>query len=103
MVDFTAQLVDLDGQALKEPTDEQTPVTLGRAASSALVQPYQDEASLPGAEKVQRWQLACRVRSAAALDLPAEDIALIKKCVAKMYSPLIVGQAWQMLDPPKGQ
>ena len=32
------------------------------------------------------------------IDLKAEEITLIKKVVAKMYGPLIMGQAWNMLE-----
>jgi hypothetical protein len=95
--DFTTILVGLDGKPL---TLEQAspPVTLGDVSAIALTSSFKDE-NPSGTEKVKRWALALRVRTAKDVELTADDVKLIKDLVAKGFGPLIVGQVWSILDP----
>jgi len=69
------------------------------ATTEALLASYEDEKSLSGEEKASRYTLALAIHaSVEPLDLKAEDVVLIKKLVAKGYGPLIVGQAWMLLE-----
>jgi len=95
MIDFTVPLVGLDGKPLRT---EEGPMSLGDVAANALLSPHKDE-NPSGAEKVKRWSLAMRVHAAKDAELTADDIKLIKDLVAQAYAPLIVGQAWAILDP----
>ncbi len=74
------------------------PLTLSKVAVNALVGSYQDEQGISGDEKVKRWQLAMKIRGQEEIDLAAEDIALIKKLIGKAYGPVIVGQAFLLLE-----
>lgn len=105
---FTQNLVQLDGSPLEFTTmacpacgrpRESRPATLRGACANALVAQFQDEQNLSGEEKVKRYQLAMKIINEDAVDLPAADVALIQKLVAKVYGPLIVGQVWEMLEP----
>lgn len=71
-------------------------LTLGTAIFHALVRPYQDE-NPTGEEKYRRGELAEKVKKEGALG--PQDIILVKQLVGKLYSPLIVRQAYQALDP----
>ena len=97
-IDFTQVLKTLDGTEMKVPGDKV--FTLAMATTEALLASYEDEKSLSGEEKASRYTLALAIHaSVEPLDLKVEDVALIKKLVAKGYGPLIVGQAWMLLDP----
>ena len=112
-VRFDKALRDMDGNELhdKVPSGEKNvlgqdimidgPVaTLGAVSVNALVATYQDEQRLSGEDKVKRWELAMRIKKlpSGAADLTAEEVALIKSLIAKAYGPIIVGQAWAMLE-----
>jgi len=95
-LDFTAVLTDLDNAPL---VTDQIPLTLSKIATTALLTPFQDEQNVSGEEKVRRFLLATKVREATDVQLTTEEVALIKKLIAKAYAPLIVGRAYQLLDP----
>lgn len=101
-VDFDQKIKALDGSQLTDqdgkPTDK---FSLGFVAATSLVNSYPDEGNIAGEEKAKRYLLAVKVQKGIVNDLSAEDIALIKKMIAKNFAPLISGQAWLMLDPPK--
>jgi len=83
---------DLLGEPIGKDLD------LKSAASSALLGNYQDE-RIEGAEKVLRYKLAMKIFGAGEeVELTAEEIALIKKLIARMFSVLITGQAWEYLE-----
>ena len=74
-------------------------LTLAVIAENALLQAYSDEQNLSGEEKIKRYALARKIADNPKTDLSAEEIALLKKLIAKSYNPLITGQSWHMLDP----
>lgn len=89
-------LVDLDG---KEIPSESGPATLCGVAVNALLAVFQDEQNLTGEEKLKRWELAVKVKNLPdPAELSADEVVLIKKLIGKAYAPIIVGQAWQMLE-----
>lgn len=98
-IDFTQPITTLDGHPFKDPSGQVADVTLAVIAENALLQAYSDEANLSGEDKIKRYALARRIADNPKLELSAEDIALLKKLIAKSYNPLITGQSWKMLDP----
>jgi hypothetical protein len=105
-IDFTLPLRDLHGEVITTEKDGKGEVlTLGKVASTALLLAFPDEQNLAGDEKLKRGVLAlkvCNCEAGKAYDqvtLSAEDIALIKKLIAKGYGTLIVLRAWPLLDP----
>jgi len=112
-VDFTQELKKLeggtlykteirvvDGVAKNEDTSES--MLLRTPCINALMGVYEDEKNLSGEDKVKRYDMAIKIQSMSKVDFTPEDLSLIRKLVAKAYSPLIVGQVWKLLDiPPK--
>lgn len=98
--DFSIALTQLSGEPFRDASGTVQETTLGTVAEVALLASYPDEANLSGEEKVRRYMLAKRIRSAKGdLALTAEEIALVKKLIARAFNPLITGQAWALLDP----
>ncbi len=95
-IDFTQILTDLDGKPVKNSEIE---VTLGAAATHALLTPFPDEQNLSGEEKVKRFLLATKVREAKDVKLTIDELNMIKKLVGKAYAPLLVGRIWEIIDP----
>lgn len=98
-LDFTQPLHQLNGEPFTGADGKPTPVTLGTISETALLTLGADEAALPGEDRVKRFVLAQRIHGATDAVLTADEIALIKKMIAKNFGPLFVGQAWMMLDP----
>ena len=100
--DFTAPIMQIDGsKPMHETTDEKSPVlTLATVAENALLASYQDEANLSGDEKIKRFLIAEKIaKDPKDPKLGLDELALIKKLVAKAYNPLITGDMWKALDP----
>ena len=103
-INFDAKFLDLDGNEVKDRqlgadgkiTENTT--TLGKCAANALLALTDADKDMTGETKVKRYDLAMRVVRGD-VSLKAEDISEIKKAIGKHYAPLIVGQAWRMLDP----
>lgn len=94
-VNFDAVMTDLD----KKPIIvDDKPMTLGRAGALALAAQYRDE-NPKEEEKIRVGLLAQRIYDGGTQNLKAEDIALIKKYLAKMFSPLLLVRALEYLDP----
>lgn len=106
-IDFTKPITNMDGTAATDKdgkVPEKAP-TLGSVCESALLAQYADERdpvsgkeTITAEDKYARWKLAGKMQGKD-VTLTAEELALIKKLVGKAYAPLIVGQAWSLLDP----
>ena len=72
---------------------------LGRVVKTALYTIFPDEQQLSGEDKYKRAELAQALTGAKDIKPKAEEIALMKKLVAKLYGPIVVYQAWRELDP----
>jgi hypothetical protein len=107
--DFSAKILDISGQPfvddIKCPADSAgkrncgDEATLGMVATRALLASLPDEQSLSGEDKFKRFTLAMRIKDGGEVPISAEDIALLKKLIGKVYSPLVVGRAFPLLDP----
>lgn len=94
--DFNQELKGIPG-SINPDADGRYP-TLGAIAVGALLAPFQDEANLPGEEKLSRYKLAERVSQGGVQEVSAEEVALIKKLVAKGHVIAIVGPAYEALE-----
>jgi len=58
--------------------------------------------NMDGIEKARRYFLAIEIHTAKnQVELSVDDIKLIKDEIGRVYPPLIVGQAYEILDPPR--
>lgn len=108
--DFRSPILGPDGKTVPLCTDKtpecEAPLTLGIVASNALFAPEapaSDGLGRPTAvgadEKVKRAALALRIAGAGQLDLTAEETAMAKQAIGRIYAPLVVYRAWALLDP----
>lgn len=96
-INFDTVLKDLQNKAMID--EKGNPFSLRDAVTNALLLSFTDEPNLQGADKIRRFQLATKIQGAKSIDLLAEEIALAKACVGKAYGPLVVGRAYELLDP----
>jgi hypothetical protein len=107
--DFSAKILDMDGRPfiddVKCPADTagkrkcEDDVVLANIAVRALMASYQDETNLAGEEKFKRYALAMKIKDGGDVSVSAEEVSLLKRLIGKLYTPLVVGRAFPLLDP----
>jgi len=55
-----------------------------------------------GDDKVMRYNLALRLHNNDITDLNLDELKLLKDLIGQAFTPLIVGQAWELLEPKGG-
>jgi hypothetical protein len=106
-IDFTKPITQLDGKPLLDAAGKPVDTTLAMVAETALLASYQDEQNLSADDKIKRFGIAKKISDAAAnqlqahgkVELSVEELAMLKKLIAKAYNPLITGRAFEILDP----
>jgi hypothetical protein len=107
-IDFSHVLMNEDGEPWRDPFAQKKddpdcakcPVlTLGMAAAHALVNQYPEEHDLDPLQKWARGNLAMELRRGKKETLSAEEIAVIKRLIGKVYGPDVIMQAYPILDP----
>jgi hypothetical protein len=97
-VDFSQTLKNHKGQPLKDGAEDATLATIAYTALSTLVAAEQN---LARDERLRRGRLLQKIVAAeGAIDLKAEEVALIKQCIGGLYGPWVVVQTEDMLEPP---
>jgi hypothetical protein len=97
-IDFNTVLTDLKDGPLKDSGGDD--LTLGACACTSLLSPYPDEQNLDIKDKVRRFKLAQKIANGSGEhDLSVEEIVDLKKLIGKLYAPLVVGRAYEILDP----
>lgn len=81
-----------------QPLGERKPFTLRLACTRALSAVYRDEQNVSGDEKFERGVLAMKIYNEDTVELKAEEIAMVKKLVAKMYGPIVILQVHNLLE-----
>jgi hypothetical protein len=66
----------------------------------ALCGVLRGDEGLGGAEKAKLFALALRIMQEDAPDLEIEDRSVVKERIGRAFAPLIVGRAFEMIDPP---
>jgi hypothetical protein len=95
-VDFSAILLNLQDEPLMQPGENPAPATLAWIASEALLRATDDK---DGQKKYKLYELAMKVGRGGVIELKSEDIALIKQKVGEQFAPLVVGRAFDLLEP----
>ena len=95
-IDVTQTFVGLDGDVLTDQDKKE--LTLRSICENVLLGTNPKE-QIDGEEKVKRYALAMKIHEHDATDMTAEEITLVKKVIGEAYGPMVVGRAWEMLDP----
>lgn len=94
---FNESLKTINGQIMKDNDGQGNVVdaTFKLVVVNAILSPVQKET---GVDKVKKYELARRIFAAEnEIDLNEEEIKLIKDRVGELFSPLIVGQIYELL------
>lgn len=118
-IDFTQSIHTVDGHPMPWTTAAGSPVTtLADLAITALESECRVPGNQPGAplqwctqkfveqdtsmapsQKLHRGQLEVYIAGNKAATLEAEDVAFLKERIAGIFGPLVMSEAWKMLDP----
>jgi len=87
------------------PKMKQVDMTLKRVCQNVLLIEKRDTTGrgkpVPPEEKFNRHNLALKIYSADdEIDLSIDDVKLLKDLIGELGTPLVIGQAWPILDPP---
>lgn len=99
-IDFLQTIKTLEGEAIPNP-DSKTgdALTLKTVCINSLLASDRESEQESGEKKYERYLLAQKIHAGnEEEEFKAEDVALIKKLVGKIYIPLVVGRAFEMLD-----
>ena len=98
---FDAEIKDLKSVPIPMEGGDGRSMTLRDLAERALLEVLPSEQSLPADQKIARWRIFTKVSGGAAFDsLPTEDRAVIKELIGKVFTTLVVGRAYDIIDPP---
>ncbi len=106
-IDFSAPILNLDGHmvdAAGAPVDEAaSAMRLSDVAINALLGTLSDASGraeqLGGIDKVKHATLAQEIHAATgAIEIEAEQVALLKERIGRAYIPIVVLQAWKLLE-----
>lgn len=98
-INFSTVLTKLGGGPLQDDDDKD--LTLASAAKQALL--VLDDKQT-GEQKYENYCLATKVVGGGEVTLKSEEISKIKEYIGKYMYPIVVGQAWDLLegkDPKK--
>jgi len=100
-INFNTELKTISGKEIKG--EDNKILTLGDVCTNALLTNFKDE-NIEGKEKLRRFKLAQKIYGVKELvSIEAEDIVSIKDLVAKAYTTIVVGQAWELLEGEKSE
>ena len=99
-INFDKILRDFDGAEIPMTAGGNDPTKLGYVCITALMASFPGEEQLPGTEKYKRYDLARKIHKGGTVNVPTEDVTLLKNLIGKAFAPLIVGSAYEILDPP---
>jgi putative N-acetylmannosamine-6-phosphate epimerase len=90
--DLDEAMRDLDGKPFADNA------TLKQVIFAAVTSQTQDDAAMPVAEKMMLYGLAQAVNRGGVVELTAEQIAVVKARIGKLYPVLVVGEAYRLLE-----
>lgn len=106
-IDVTKPIKDLKGNVVKHQVDEDVhDMTFLHVAQHALLVSIEGDGKLSGEDKLKRFRLATKLQEATeapnvgVADLSVDEAAKLKDLIGKVWSPLIVGRAWDIIEPP---
>ena len=81
-----------------KPEDEQEKVTYGELCKRAILflVPSEENKNVSGQEKYKRYKISKKIDNKE--DITAEEIAIIKSDVGRVFTPMAVGMIWDFLE-----
>lgn len=98
-IDFSIPLTDFSGEPIWLTPEKDKGTTLKDVVLGALLSTFNDEQTLAATEKIRRYRLALQVEKNNGYDFKSEDVAEIKRLIGKAYGPLVVGRAYDIIEP----
>ena len=95
-IDFNAPIRDAAGNAM---SDGDNPATLASISSGALFAPLPNDHKLEPARKAEYGALGIKLFEGGEHELKVEQIAMLKDRIGRVYAPLVVARAFELLDP----
>jgi hypothetical protein len=86
-------ILDIEGNPIEESNRT---IVLRDLCINALLR---DEKDSTPKDKLDRFLLAMLIKAKRRPKLRSEDVTLIKDRIAAIYPPLLVGRAYELLDP----
>jgi len=74
-------------------------LTIETICLNTLLAPLKGDENRDGAFKANMFKIATKISSSEEVDLTAEEVSLLKSRIGLAYPALIVGRAWEILDP----
>lgn len=93
-LDFTQEIKDLDGKPIKDAKD--VSLTLKAVAINALLTQLEGE-NPSGEEKAKSYALALKINDGVT-EVSIDEAARLKAAIGKLYTPLVVGRAFELLE-----
>ncbi len=102
-VNFDAEIKNLNDETIFLPRgkdkDVEVPLTLAGVAIGALCNLTEKDRAMTGEKKFELYVLAVIIKQGGEIDLKAKDIMLLKDRIGQINTPLIVGRAYELLEP----
>jgi len=90
------KIMSVDGIKALSNQETKCDMTLKDVCINSILQPEKDDT---GIQKMEAYELFVKLRNCQTeIELTAEEIAQIKKKIGLIYMPLILGQAFNMLE-----
>lgn len=98
-VHFGAEIKTLGGETMKMSIGDSDAATLGDVAINALLTMTEKDKKLTGVQKFELYVLATIIKAGGEIDIKAKDIVLLKDRIGEINGPLIIGRAYELLEP----
>lgn len=91
-INLNAEIKTLNGKEV--PTDTGDKLTLKVVCRNALLA----DLRVDPIEKFSRFKIAYKVEEGGEQEFSVDDVKKMKDCIGEVFPPLIMGQAWRLLD-----
>jgi hypothetical protein len=94
------EMLSMMGDPIKTPLEPGKPpevLTLKNVLLNCLINETEGD-KLDAKKKIERYDLALRVKDGGKVELTAEEISLIKESISKQFPVIVTGQAHRILE-----
>jgi len=96
------KFVDPNDKFIPREPGKDDVLTLRDVMKMCLFADFKDDQGLSGEEKFERYRLGVKIKDAGdEVELSLEELVKIKELIGKMFSVIVSGQAWEMLEGKK--